>query len=55
MMLRWAQDHRIEWHYIAPGKPIQNGPGRVGGVHKRQQGAQLASIIVRAVWTPPRS
>jgi putative transposase len=23
-MLRWAQQHRIEWHYIAPGKPQQN-------------------------------
>ena len=24
-MLSWAQDHRIEWHFIAPGKPMQNG------------------------------
>lgn len=24
-VLQWAQDHRIEWHYIAPGKPQQNG------------------------------
>ncbi|SEH66415.1 Transposase InsO and inactivated derivatives [Magnetospirillum fulvum] len=24
-MLRWSQDHRVEWHYIAPGKPMQNG------------------------------
>jgi putative transposase len=23
-MLRWAHEHRIEWHYIAPGKPQQN-------------------------------
>jgi putative transposase len=23
-MLRWAQEHCIEWHYIAPGKPTQN-------------------------------
>jgi putative transposase len=21
----WAEEHRIEWHYIAPGKPMQNG------------------------------
>src|SRR5665213_1854677 len=21
----WAIDHQIEWHYIAPGKPMQNG------------------------------
>ena len=24
-MLGWAEEHRIEWHYIAPGKPMQNG------------------------------
>jgi len=24
-MLRWSQDHQVEWHYIAPGKPMQNG------------------------------
>ena len=21
----WAKDHRIDWHYICPGKPMQNG------------------------------
>jgi putative transposase len=24
-ILRWCSEHRIEWHYIAPGKPIQSG------------------------------
>jgi putative transposase len=24
-ILRWADDHRVDWHYIAPGKPMQNG------------------------------
>jgi putative transposase len=24
-ILRWQQDHGVEWHYIAPGKPMQNG------------------------------
>jgi putative transposase len=23
-ILRWTQEMRIEWHYIAPGKPQQN-------------------------------
>lgn len=23
-VLRWADDHRMAWHYIAPGKPMQN-------------------------------
>ena len=24
-ILRWSQDREIDWHYIAPGKPMQNG------------------------------
>jgi len=24
-ILKWQQDARVEWHYIAPGKPMQNG------------------------------
>ena len=24
-VLAWSGDARIEWHYIAPGKPTQNG------------------------------
>jgi len=24
-ILKWCAEHRIEWHYIAPGKPMQNG------------------------------
>lgn len=24
-ILRWCQERQIEWHYIAPGKPQQNG------------------------------
>jgi putative transposase len=24
-ILAWADQNRIEWHYIAPGKPMQNG------------------------------
>ena len=24
-ILKWVQDTRIDWHYIAPGKPQQNG------------------------------
>jgi putative transposase len=25
VMLGWAQENRITWHFIAPGKPMQNG------------------------------
>lgn len=24
-MLKWQQDTKVDWHYIAPGKPMQNG------------------------------
>ena len=24
-ILAWSKDHRVEWHYIAPGNPMQNG------------------------------
>jgi putative transposase len=24
-VLKWAQDHCVQWHYIAPGRPMQNG------------------------------
>ena len=24
-ILRWTQERPVEWHYIAPGKPHQNG------------------------------
>jgi putative transposase len=24
-MLTWSEDHQIAWHFIAPGKPLQNG------------------------------
>jgi transposase InsO family protein len=23
-ILQWADDHKVAWHYIAPGKPMQN-------------------------------
>ncbi len=24
-ILKWQQERTVEWHYIAPGKPMQNG------------------------------
>lgn len=23
-ILKWCQETKVEWHYIAPGKPMQN-------------------------------
>ena len=31
-ILGWATDHRVEWHYIAPGKPMQNASSRASTV-----------------------
>ena len=24
-MLKWQEERKVDWHYIAPGKPMQNG------------------------------
>jgi len=24
-ILAWSKDHQVEWYYIAPGKPMQDG------------------------------
>jgi putative transposase len=24
-ILKWCQETKVEWHYIAPGNPMQNG------------------------------
>ncbi|SIR10015.1 Integrase core domain-containing protein [Rhizobium sp. RU33A] len=24
-ILAWSKDHKAEWHYVAPGKPMRNG------------------------------
>jgi putative transposase len=24
-LLRWSQERQVEWHFIAPGRPMQNG------------------------------
>jgi putative transposase len=26
-ILACSKDHKVEWHYIAPGRPMQNGYG----------------------------
>jgi len=33
-ILAWADQARVEWHYIAPGKPMQNRASRNSfGIH----------------------
>ncbi len=38
-MLAWCRDAAIDWHFIAPGKPMQN--------------AFIESFMYRRIWTPP--
>ena len=43
-MLRWQEERAVLWHYVAPGKPQQNGfvesfNGRFG--HVRQRGGNF--------------
>ncbi len=55
-ILTWADPSRVAWHYIAPGKPMQNafiesfvraGIWRSIGI-RRQTGAQLGDDNDRA-------
>ena len=44
-ILAWSKDHRVEWHYIAPGKPMQNGY-----VESFMYGRPLRCKVDRAGW-----
>lgn len=39
VILKWQQDHAGEWHYIAPGKPMQIG--FVESLNERSRGEFL--------------
>ncbi|CCV09241.1 hypothetical protein MESS2_940007 [Mesorhizobium metallidurans STM 2683] len=39
-ILAWSKDHWVEWHYIAPGKPMQNG--YVGSLNGRMRDELLS-------------
>ena len=53
VMLRW-QDQRVEWHYIAPGKPMQNGlvEGFIGRLRDECLNEQLFTSYRHAQETP---
>ena len=42
---RWCSEHRVEWHYIAPGKPVQNG--LVESFNARMRDELLNETMVR--------
>ena len=44
-ILRWCFEKKIEWHYIAPGKPMQNG--FVESFNGRMRGELLNETMFR--------
>jgi putative transposase len=52
VMFRWQQNRAIEWHYMAPGKPMQNGFRRELQRPAARRVPQLASV--RQLPTCPR-
>jgi transposase InsO family protein len=45
-ILAWSKDHRVECHYIAPGKPMQNG--YVESFNGRMRDELLNETVLRA-------
>jgi putative transposase len=46
-VLRWAQERRVEWHSIAPGKPTQNA--FVESFHGRLRDECLNETLFRSL------
>jgi transposase InsO family protein len=60
-VLSWSQTVGVEWHYIAPGKPMQNGfiesfNGRLGDecLNEHIRGHQPATLDPRVAATSGR-
>jgi hypothetical protein len=49
-ILRWSQEHRFGWHYIAPGKPTQNAFAEISHDQLRDEclNETLATAIAHA-------
>ena len=43
-VLRWSKEHQVEWHYIAPGKPMQNGYIESFNGHLRRELLEMESF-----------
>ena len=61
-ILAWCKDHEIEWHYIAPGKPMQNGYVESFNGRMRDEllnetlfhGLDHARAVIREPWAAAR-
>ena len=49
----WYKDHKIDWHYIAPGKPIQNG--FVESFNGRMRDELLNETLFFSLSNPPKN
>ena len=52
-ILQWQEDHTVEWHYIAPGKPMQNG--FVESLNGRLRDECLNEHLFHGLHAAPRS
>ena len=57
-MFAWAQDNRVVWHFIAPGKPMQNGfceevsTERMRDELLNESAGTVKDLVCRAIVTP---
>ena len=51
----WAKDHKIDWHYIAPGKPMQNGSVESFNGKMRDELLNAGGALRRRVVLQPRA
>lgn len=49
-MVTWSNDHRVEWHYITQGKPMQNG--YVESFNGRMRGKLLNEKLLFGIDSP---
>jgi transposase InsO family protein len=52
-ILRWADDHKVAWHYIAPGKPAQNAFAEsfIGRLRDELLNETLFRITAGDIWS----
>lgn len=59
-MLSWQEDRKVDWHYIAPGKPMQNGlmessNGPMRAERLNEHLFRLSALIGASTGSPRRS
>jgi putative transposase len=42
-ILAWSKDHKVEWHYIAPGRPMHTSGERISGCGEMEAIGRVSS------------